>query len=92
VIFGDRSDDVICKRMGKRYREIAGMFKEIGKGTYNEYHKIIGRFAAQEGIRRTTAKEYGETLLEIGLLIMKKGSGDWYYNEDAEWEQFKINI
>ena len=85
-------DERLCKRMNKRYRELAGMLKEEGKGNYNQYCRIISMFAAQEGVKRSTAEEYGETLQDAGLIVMKEGSGDWYYNEDSEWDLFSINI
>lgn len=91
-MFDRGRDERICKRMNKRYRELAGMYKEVGQGNYNQFHQIASKFAAQVGVRRSTAKEYAETLTEIGLIIMKEGSGDWKYNEDAEWELFQINI
>lgn len=85
-------DERLCKRMNKRYRELAGMLKEEVKGNYNQYQKVISMFATQVGLRRSTAEDYGETLQATGLIIMKEGSGDWYYNEDAEWDLFSINI
>lgn len=86
------ADEKSCKRMNKRYRELAGLFKEIKLGDYSEYCRVISRFALQEGVKEATAQEYGETLINANIIIMKEGSNDWYYNEDAEWELFKINI
>ena len=85
-------DYKVCKRMTKRYKELAGMFKEKGSGTYNQYHEIVSKFAVQEGVKRSTAQEYAETLVDFNLILMKEGSGDWTYNKDAEWDLFRINI
>jgi len=87
-----QADEKSCKRMNRRYREMAGMFKEFNKGTDEQLHQITAMFALQEGVKNETAKEYLETLIDGGLIVIKQGSNDWYYNEDAEWEQFKINI
>jgi hypothetical protein len=85
-------DERLCRRMHGRYKELAGMLKEKGEGTYNEFHQIISKFAVQEGLKRVTAQEYAETLVDFDLILMKEGSGEWRYNEEAEWDMFKINI
>jgi hypothetical protein len=86
------ADEKSCKRMNKRYRELAGIFKETKLGDYEEYCRIVSKFALQEGLKESTAQEYAETLLNANLVVMKDGASDWYYNEEAEWDLFKINI
>lgn len=85
-------DKIVCKRMKERYRELAGMLKEKGKGVYKTLAKVVSRFAIQEGIREVKAWEYVGLFQKAGLLIMTDGLRKWRYNEDAEWELFKINI
>lgn len=79
-------------KLRQRYIELAAMFKEVKEGTMTTLNIIINRFKIQMGVKDSTVKEYLKALTGAGLLIVKQGSGKWYYNEDAEWELFKINI
>lgn len=76
----------------KRMVELAGMFKEKGKGTMTTLTKILNRFSAQEGVRLLTAEEYLSIFESIGLIKIISGSQKWIYNQKAEWELFAVNI
>ena len=80
------------RELRKRYMEMAAMLKEIGHGSIDQLDKVKHKFALQEGVRMDRATEYLDTLEGAGLIVFAQGDKTWKYNEDAEWELFKVNI
>jgi len=80
------------RELRKRYIELAGMCKEKKRGTVEELHGIVTKFALQEGVRKDRAEEYLELLIGADLIVLTNGQKRWKYNSDAEWELFKVNI
>jgi len=85
-------DRLVCKRMTERYRELAAMLKEKGKGNLATLEKIVSKFSIQEGLRPSRAKVYIDQLIKADLVMIVPGKKKWRYNSDAEWELFKVNI
>jgi len=80
------------RELRKRYMELAALLKEIGHGSMDQLEKVKYKFVLQEGVRLDRANEYIDALEGVGLIVFAQGNKNWKYNEDAEWELFKINI
>ena len=76
----------------KRLVELAGMFKEVGKGNIIKLHEIAAKFAAKSGLRLETVSEYVELFMQAKLLMVKHGQETWEYNEQVEVEIFGTKL
>jgi len=90
VLFHEESDPNL--KLRKRYMELAGMFKEKKKGTNSSLQRILQKFKVQMGVKDSTVRDYLNTLIGTGLVVLSQGSGKWFYNENEEWDLFQINI
>jgi len=80
------------RELRRKYMELAGMLKEKRKGNMSTLDKILAKFSLQEGLRGERAQACLDRLEKAGLVIVSKGGKRWKYNEDAEWELFKISV
>jgi hypothetical protein len=85
-------DEIAVNNQRERYMELAGMYKERKKGRVQSLQRILAKFALQEGISSFKAAKYLDLLKSAELIIVSKGGKVWSYNEEAEWELFKVNI
>jgi len=85
-------DKKLCRRMTRRYRELAAMLKKKKSGTLATLDRIKARFALQEGLRFSRVTEYMEILQSAGLIVFTSGHKRWKYYPDAEWELFNVSI
>lgn len=88
----DSVDETATKRRRERCLELAGMFKEIGKGSIKLAEKILAKFRLQEGVTKNKAYAYFEDLIEADLIKVSKGEKRWVYNSEEESDLFKVEI
>ena len=86
-MFGNKN-----KQLKKRYRELAGMLKEVGKGTIKQLEEIKTKFCIQEGVKALRVEEYLDLFEGAGLLEYIQGNKGWVYKEENEWNMFKIKV
>jgi phage antirepressor YoqD-like protein len=90
--YEESADEGATRRRTERAIELAAMFKEAKEGTDSLMKRIVAKFALQEGIRLTNAKTYLNLLIDSQLLYVTKGHKRWKYQEEAEWDLFKVKI
>jgi len=85
-------DVVLTSMRRESTMELAGMLKEVGKGSLKKLNQTLAKFCLQEGRSIRKARDYLNLMVESGLITYSKGKRTWSYNPDAEWELFQINI
>ena len=85
-------DEILCNMRKQCIAELAGMLKEVGKGTMKELTRILSRFCIQEGRTMRKTRDYLHVLEGAGLISFKKGDKTWKYNPENEWELFNVGI
>ena len=88
----ESSDEGAVKRRTDRCVELAGMFKEMSKGSMKQMYTLLAKFGLQEGVTERKANEYLKMLRHAGLIKITNGHKSWRYDEAAEWELFKVEI